>query len=397
MGFIFFTSYSKNNRTKPLERFLALLLDQVFQRIEPAMDSREAVTFFAPSTIEVGDEWRGRLVDALRQSKVIVCFCSPHYLASKWCGRELGVFQQRRDAWLNQPGHEQKRARVIFPVLWVKTQGELPEALSRYQDDNDGLPRKYKDNGLLALVELRKERDTVKQVAIELSKAIASALKETSLPDLAAPLPIESLNSIFHEEAPAARYQIAAACLKGWDWKPFDGEDSMEQVIDGVAAGSQRGWSRIESAEQAAARLEAAGGRREAVILLCDIADLDSPAWQGLWSRLESPEVARHCAVLLVWKRPPSTPQEVQETEEKIRLRLPAFSVPPHSQNWFKIQSTTALAAALAEAEESVCLRLVQADDPLRVVRDDQRRAEAIQTGVPVDLRPQVTGPGGRA
>ena len=395
MGFVFFASYSSNNRTRAFERFVELLTEQVFQRIEPPLEKKAEVTFFVPSTIEVGDDWRERLVDALRISKVIVCFCSPHYFASKYCGRELQLFQQRRDAWLKVPDNKDHRARVIFPILWVKPQGEMPKPIKRYQDDEGDFPRKYKDNGLMALVELNRERDNVKRVAIELAKSIAAALKETSLPDLSGPLTIEDIHSIFHQPTEPARYQQALLCLdpKGWEWQPFERGPVLSAAIQSITGASQRLWSEIAPTTDVVARLTASIQGREAVIVLTEPDMLGAPAWQPLWAFLEQKR-PDNCAVLVVWRKPLGV-ADVQQFEQTVRQHMPTYADAPLPHNWVKIRSQEALVATLAESAEALHMRLVQSDAPVHKVKDEQCRATARENGLHVDAKPQVSGSGG--
>jgi len=49
--------------------------------------------------IECGDKWGTVLSDAARTSRALMCFVSPNYLQSEWCGKELQVFLDRRRPW----------------------------------------------------------------------------------------------------------------------------------------------------------------------------------------------------------------------------------------------------------------------------------------------------------
>jgi TIR domain len=392
MGFVFFTSYSNKNRTRPFERFVKLLQQQIFETFEPPLGSKDEVTFFAPSTLELADEWRPRLLKALQQSKVIICFCSPHYFASTYCGRELSVFQNRRDAWLKSEGHGAHRARVIFPVLWVKPQGELPQAIRRYQDDELDLPRKYKDNGLQALVQLGKERDAVKEVAIKLANSIVAAIKETSLPDLIEPLSLEEIQSVFHQQGETRRYQQAVLCLdrKGWSWQPFESGPSMSALIEPIAGASQRSWSEMSSAGELEQSFQASFQRRQAVMVVADVNALAQ--WQHVWTLLEDLQ-PQNCAVLLVWSSAFDA-ERVEQVQAELQARMPRYAKAPLPHSWFKIQSPAALQAALAETSATLHLRLVQGDAPVHSVEDEGRLAAAREKGQNLTVRPLLAGPG---
>lgn len=397
MSPVFFTSYSSKNRTKAFERFVKALRSHVFQQVNPALASEDEVTFFAPSTLELGDEWRPRLLDALRTSKVIVCFCSPHFFASTYCGRELGVFLERRQSWLATPGHGQHRARVIFPVHWAKPQGTLPPSLEPFQEDHVALPRKYRENGLLALSELKKERDVVTEVVIKLADAIVKALQETALPDLPGPLTIEQIQSAFDHAAVAQPYNQALVCLEpgDWSWQPYPSGPTVGDVIAPMAIASQRQWTAIDPASDVVAAIAACATERTAVIVLAAPSAVTRPAWQVLWQALEAGKPS-HCAILIVWPAG-TTAADQAAIEQQLRARMPEFMNVARQSNFFKIVSPTTLAIALAETSEALRMRLVQGESPQRTVDDqDGLRAEArTVSGVDIDSRPRVSGPGG--
>jgi hypothetical protein len=393
MAYVFFTSYSSNNRTKAFERFVATLRSHVFQRVTPALANDAEVTFFAPSTLELGDEWRPRLLDALKESKVIVCFCSPHYLASKYCGKELQVFYDRRTAWLQTPGNEKRRARVIFPVHWVKPQSPLPKALADFQDDHAALPRKYRENGLLALVDLKKERDVVTEVAIKLAQAIVKALDETSLPDLATELAIDDIANIFDEPAAVEARKQWVVCLADDEraWRPYEGEPALESLVEQIAVNSQREWKWMDPADDVPAQIQSALTGGGTATIVASSASVTAPSWQPLWTWLEQ-QRPDPCAVLVVC--PPSVDAASQaELDKALRERLPTFLRDVCHAN-LNIQTQAALATALAESGEALRLRRDQTSSQVRVVDDADAREEALSNGVDTTAPARVSGSG---
>jgi hypothetical protein len=54
--------------------------------------------FIDNEDIRSGDRWRGKLGDALRSSKCLICIWSPFYFQSKWCVSEWQTFL-RREPW----------------------------------------------------------------------------------------------------------------------------------------------------------------------------------------------------------------------------------------------------------------------------------------------------------
>jgi len=93
MPYDFFLSYSRGNSGPQLKRFFKDLSDVVRQK--RGLPQGATVGFFDQNSLERGDEWESEIVDAIQTSKVMVAITSPAYFKSDYCGKELGLFQQR--------------------------------------------------------------------------------------------------------------------------------------------------------------------------------------------------------------------------------------------------------------------------------------------------------------
>jgi FxsC-like protein len=95
----------------------------------------EGSGFFAPDTIERGQEWEKELEVGLRTSAVLVPIYSPNYFKSVWCGREWEVFWQRQQENRNRPPDDVSKPDVILPVVWTADPLQPPARVEQLQYD----------------------------------------------------------------------------------------------------------------------------------------------------------------------------------------------------------------------------------------------------------------------
>src|SRR5207248_2759013 len=60
--------------------------------------------------------------------------CTPHYFSSQYCGKEVGVFLLRREVFRALPDNEQRKAGVVFPIVWEWPIGGLHSTLKRFRN-----------------------------------------------------------------------------------------------------------------------------------------------------------------------------------------------------------------------------------------------------------------------
>ena len=119
MSYIFFFSYKRVVDGPYLETFFKDLSNELRGQLQLSDDAE--VGFFDQKGIELGDAWEPTIAQALQDSKVIVCAYSPRYFESEYCGKELQVFQSRREFHRQQKLANDPNAQlppVIVPVLW---------------------------------------------------------------------------------------------------------------------------------------------------------------------------------------------------------------------------------------------------------------------------------------
>src|SRR4051794_32157495 len=109
----FFFSYASNDSDDRLDRFFAEVNGRVRKLIGTKQDGFRDV-----NRIKAGDQWDEKLIDALLDSRAMVCLFSPSYFNSGVCAQELQVFLDRRLEYKRKKG---KLPSSIIPVLWQPT------------------------------------------------------------------------------------------------------------------------------------------------------------------------------------------------------------------------------------------------------------------------------------
>jgi hypothetical protein len=228
---LFFTSYSHKNGDSKLKEFIARLKDEVFQRAGAA--SIDEVCFFDATGITTGEDWNKRLAIAVKQSKVCLAICTPAYVTSEFCGKEIRVFLERLRQWeVANPGIS---GRHIIPIIWIKA--DMPQDLKRFQYDDQKFPREYVENGLRTLCQLHRYEDQRTEVEIELAERIVAATKST-LPPRADLPDFFYVPSVFHDQGRGPRYGMALVPLIQNELaaQPYDNGPRLRQVMDEACA-----------------------------------------------------------------------------------------------------------------------------------------------------------------
>lgn len=131
-----FVSHSSTDREVSrvrchLRKFIAEIESLLARKL--GLGKVDRLCFIDERCIECGDEWRPALSDAARTARALVCFVSPNYLQSEWCGKELQVFLDRQSRM--QTNSSSQKKTWIFPILWESFSAStpLPERLSAFQ------------------------------------------------------------------------------------------------------------------------------------------------------------------------------------------------------------------------------------------------------------------------
>jgi FxsC-like protein len=110
MEYYFFLSYARANDNGYLKQFYKDLSQYI--RDKEGLGKDAIVGFFDQKKLQLGDQWREGLVDALQSSRSMVCLYSPAYFNSEYCGKEWQAFKKRRASVSPLPP-------VIKPVIWI--------------------------------------------------------------------------------------------------------------------------------------------------------------------------------------------------------------------------------------------------------------------------------------
>jgi hypothetical protein len=387
MPFVSFISYARVNRTRYVEKFVRELSQQV---VDKTGANPNDVAFFDKNSIATGQDWARLLGDALRTSKVIVCICTPHYLSSEFCGKELKVFLLRRENWLQRPENAARKAGIVFPIIWERPAAGLPKPLAKFQFDEAAFPKKYVESGLNALAMVSRERDNFLTVVIRLAERIRDAIAESELPEWPSLPAFEQIPNLFNVEASAASYQYAVTFLHkdGRAWKPFGGP-VVSELPDFVAAHTNRLCREIPSGVALAAELTQAQQRREAVAILTDTDTLDDPARAADLAALDA-ALPDNCALIVL----PGAAGPDTAALDRARSRFPKVAASSGPHNWGAIRSQSMLVTELVRSLESIGSALVRSD-PAAKFDDPTVRAAARSAGRELDVAPTVLGPGG--
>ncbi|HEY6344535.1 MAG TPA: FxsC protein [Bryobacteraceae bacterium] len=92
---------------------------------------------FMDQNIEVGENWADTLAEDFRTAPVLVPLFSPSYFSSDPCGREMEIFLSRLEA-MSQP-----RPEAILPVVWIRKNLVVHEAVKHIQYYHRAFPPEY--------------------------------------------------------------------------------------------------------------------------------------------------------------------------------------------------------------------------------------------------------------
>ncbi|MEE1764481.1 TIR-like protein FxsC [Streptomyces sp. SP18BB07] len=154
--YVFFMSYARlpmtGTRTRKdpsdvaLEQFHAHLCSDIMQLTDH--DGEESPGFLDQS-IDLGEDWQGRLKHALATCRVFVPIYTSRYFKREWCGKEWDAFARRQEEQLRTRPYT---GNAIIPVLWVGQQHlTLPPVAAKVQYAHPALGKDYLQSGLYGL------------------------------------------------------------------------------------------------------------------------------------------------------------------------------------------------------------------------------------------------------
>ena len=321
MPHVFFFSYAHANIDKELESFFEDLCEEV-KVYTPGYTAKDPRLHFRDRTgIPMMEEWRPQIMDALQASSVLVCLTSPGYFASRFCGQEFYVFdQRRRAAYPNAP------PPVILPIVWARTRGAPLGILDLVQWQEGGMDPDYEAKGLRNLKKV-KPAEYARCVTI-FADAIANAWQTwPSIPPLGNVQPFANIPNSFSrgnwQEAatpqgwisgpgvanfvfaagldrefpqPRGRYGATAA-----DWRPYLPPEAatISELILKVTHRQNLLFREIPIDQYLAEELQAALARKNLTLIVADPQSLQMPQYHSV--TVFDQNTSEGTAVLMPW------------------------------------------------------------------------------------------------
>lgn len=383
----FFTSYARlDDSDKRLRKTIDKVRELLRAKLGLKEPDLEKIGFFDVTNIENGKDWEKALAEGLRNSRVIVCMCSPHYLSSEYCAKEFAVFQKRLEA----AGKKMEGKVAIVPVLWEPGSPPmvLPKAISRYfQQFEDRFPKAYGTDGLATLSRLRMHRDRYTLSLIAIAEIIANAYTSSTLKPWAQPVTFEDLPNFFHDHTSASRpYSVTLTALHPDKirWRPEGFAAGIANLADAILTKSSPslGWREIDARlDTLTQQLQEASAARQISVVIVDDASIAKSPWKEMLALIE--QLALPNVIVLTGR----------DDDEATATKLAGSHTTTRAT--FQISDAATFEHALRATITPMYLALVDADSAARVESqelEDQAKAASIDP----TSHPKVQGPGGK-
>lgn len=313
--------------------------------------------------LRAGDQWSQNVVNELGESRALVCMYSPAFFKSKVCSREMQVFLERREKYMelnegNPPAH-------IIPVLWQPCDA-VPRALPwdlQYEKPRTLDPAK---DGVWRVLDCELNRE-FKQIAHAVAVRVKEALK-TTLPPLGYQPVLGGLASAFDPlplppkefDEPGAAAGLQCATFVYWrppEWRawPFAAVENDLRLLH-ISAAVARG--RDLKAHQLTfdpavtgvkKRLEFARQKKNLVVLLVDGTTLSNPALLSHLREVDD-QAPPDLSTVVVW--PSGAPSATWE--DTARRAFPKLGVRQPPYFYPAINDPERFAAAVAQSLDTL-------------------------------------------
>jgi TIR domain len=204
MPLIFFSYARADEEGQPLvAEFFKEIASEVRGLLGAAVPDHE-LAFFDQRDIKLGEQWEHEIASALQTARVLVCLFSPTYFTRFYCGKEMSVFQARREAHQRKHPDAKVLPPVIIPVTWYPCATRMPRRVAdmKLQLHEASYPRTYKDEGLNFLKSLTKYKDEYVELRRKLARRIIEAI-DTQLEPLDSVPEIDLVDNLFEAAPPA--------------------------------------------------------------------------------------------------------------------------------------------------------------------------------------------------
>lgn len=381
-----FASYAQADREQYLDRFVTDFWNKLggFQGVADT-EERKKLVFFDRDSLQAGEKWSPRIIEALRHARVLICLMSHTYLRRPWCGRELEMFLQRHES-LQLPAATS--ARFIFPIWWQrpKKPRPLPKRLDQLNWKDPNYPPRYPEGGVQNLA--RKQLWTQFRAMVD---HLAELVHETldgapQLPPGVIVAEIEEIANAFDEQQDFD-VRLLALTTGGDAWQPGPMDLTVAKAADEAARKLEIFVRPIEQGMGLAVGLQKAQSESQIILLVVD-ANLEPPAALATVNGLTLPNLA----VLLVDAATSVLGAEAWLAGSGLQSGAVASA---KGRGLLRVARPGALAAEMQLLLDEAGRRLSVVSEPAKAV--DLNLAERARTehGINLDIQPHLVGPGG--
>jgi hypothetical protein len=369
MSEVAFISYANADTicdARILREFISKLRDEVYSHNLGV--GRDDCVFFDTQSIQCAEDWEKRIALSVNRSKVLVAFCSPHFSASQFCGKEVSVFLQRFVNW--ERDNPSTTATCIITIIWHH-EAKIPRQLQRYQFAK--LPKN--DTGqpiaLRTLCKINKFSDTLETFVIDLADAIKTA-HNLNVPPLGATPSFSDIASIFESPAPN-RYGVAVIDLLG-------NEINISKELSQACAGTP--YRFLDLSDGTAEAIAQAKAEREVVLVIAGSSVLS----ENRDPRLQAVDAAggEQTGLVVISEKP-------------FDLRDLRTAFPRGNAAFWETQIDTSnrtnFVEMLGEVITKLRARLI-AEDPSKPASNEDILAKAHADGIPILRKPSIVGVG---
>jgi hypothetical protein len=379
MPYVFFASYARlDNRDGKLSTAINRLRDRII-----AKTGENIQVFFDTQELKNGVEWQDRLGGALKDTRVILCLCSPAYLKSAFCAKEFEIFRRRVDA---AGGH----AVSVIPVVWEPA--SLPEVIRRFHQPKDPrFPSDYYVAGLYKLSALHSQEDNLVAAIEAVADDIDAADRSSRLPPYPTDILYHQLPDFFHNPKPE-RYGVTLTVLnaRGSQWKPGNVRSNIGTLVDDVAGALRVPWEDLPPDQaRLLLRLQESKQDRLVSIFVIDYADTSQAPWQQMVGAIDLASPS-HVGIVIGWAASQAaSPTDIKDAVGKL---LPSGV----TADYFPLDDEAAFKETLKRIITTLRMHLISEDQAVKVVAADLRE-QAVSNGIPVDAISTLQGPGAGA
>jgi FxsC-like protein len=201
----FFLSYARGDEDELVHRFYEDLSAEVRLR---AGEPRDEVVGFIDRTIQVGERWPRRLLEALATCGSFLALMTPRYFQSVPCGKEWHLFGERTRRY---DAGAIMESSLLKPVMWIPTPPtKMHPVADPIQYYSAALGETYQRLGVRQLMRLQRHQDDYHSFVFELAGQIVDGVERHRMPEGAWTAGFEQVVSAFHSPAPPLAGQPAS-------------------------------------------------------------------------------------------------------------------------------------------------------------------------------------------